>query len=233
MTFFWAEARLLCLMLTAFIVLTACTPVLSPREAPPETQSAPGFPDSYYQQAQASGVKVLRVDPARSILVIEVRRGGPLAGLGHDHAVASHDVRGYVALERGRADLVVSLAQLTVDEPELRKQAGFTTQPSADAIEGTRRNMLDKVLEVGRFPLALIRIERAGEAKLRVAITLHGVQKQFEVPAQIETKSDGIVASGSIDFKQSDFGIVPFSVLGGALQVQDRVDLRFRIHAGP
>jgi hypothetical protein len=32
-------------------------------------------------------------------------------------------------------------------------------------------------------------------------------------------------------FNQSDFGIVPVSVLGGAMQVQDRLDLQFRILA--
>jgi hypothetical protein len=34
-----------------------------------------------------------------------------------------------------------------------------------------------------------------------------------------------------MSFNQSDFGIVPFSVLGGALQVRDRLDLSFRIVA--
>jgi len=53
-----------------------------------------------------------------------------------------------------------------------------------------------------------------------------------EIPAQIDALADGLVVSGRLSFKQSDFGIVPLAVLGGALQVEDRVDLRFRIVAG-
>jgi len=37
--------------------------------------------------------------------------------------------------------------------------------------------------------------------------------------------------TGMLGLNQSDFGIVPFSILGGAIQVQDRISLRFRIHA--
>jgi hypothetical protein len=40
-----------------------------------------------------------------------------------------------------------------------------------------------------------------------------------------------MMVSGTMHFNQSDFGIVPYSVLNGALRVQDRLDLRFRIDA--
>ena len=43
--------------------------------------------------------------------------------------------------------------------------------------------------------------------------------------------SELLAAAGLVLTRQSDFGIAPFSILNGALQVQDRVDLRFRIHA--
>jgi polyisoprenoid-binding protein YceI len=214
-------------------LLAGCAPG-APTQGAARSPSVPaGLPETFYRQAEANGVKVLRVDPVHSLLAIEVRRAGSLARLGHDHVVASHDVQGYVAPEQGRADLVIPLARLTVDETPLRAQAGFDTQPSTEAIEGTRRNMLEKVLEVERFPLALIRIDRTADpAHLRVIITLHGVTREYQVPAQIEAVAGGLVVSGRLDFKQSDFGIIPFSILGGAVQVQDRLDLRFRIQAG-
>jgi hypothetical protein len=34
-----------------------------------------------------------------------------------------------------------------------------------------------------------------------------------------------------MSFNQSDFGITPLSILGGAIRVQDSVDLRFNILA--
>ena len=134
------------------------------------------FPEGDYQQLLKAGKPVYRVDPGESLVVIEVRRGGSLARLGHDHVVASHDVTGYIAPGEGRADLYVALAKLVVDEPELRKEAGFDTQPSESDIEGTRSNMLGHVLEAERYPFALIAVTGA-DAKdknpvLAVAITL-------------------------------------------------------------
>jgi polyisoprenoid-binding protein YceI len=229
-----AKMRWVCLKVMAAGFLTACASLAPPR-VPEHGMAAPAaFPEAFYRQAAARGVKVLRVDPARSLVVIEVRRAGALARLGHDHVIASHDVSGYVAPEEGRADLYVPLARLAVDEPGLRAEAGFDTQPSRDAIDGTRRNMLEKVLEAERFPYALVHVNRstaADRSMLDVSVTLHGVTRTFELPAQIDSPADGMVVNGRLTFNQTDFGIVPFSVLGGALQVQDRVDLRFRIVA--
>lgn len=212
-------------------LLSACAP--SPQASAPLPQSPADFPELRYRQAEALGRKVLRVDPRRSLVVIEVRRAGALANLGHDHVVASHDVRGYVDPEEGRTDLYVPLHRLVVDEPGLRAEARLDTQPSQDAIEGTRRNMLEKVLEAERHPFALIRAVRspADPSKLSVAIKLHGTTRTFEIPLQTETTAGGIDASGRLAFNQTDFGIAPYSVLGGALQVQDRLELRFRIVA--
>jgi polyisoprenoid-binding protein YceI len=228
-----ARMRWVCLMVMTACFLTACAS-LAPTRVPGQGMAVPAiFPEAFYRQAEARGIKVLRVDPVRSLVVVEVRRAGALARLGHDHVIASHDVSGYVAPEEGRADLYVPLARLTVDESEMRVEAGFDTQTSMDAIEGTRRNMLEKVLEAERFPYALIHIDRstADGSMLRVTVTLHSMTRTFEIPAQIENPTDGMVVNGRLTFNQTDFGIVPFSVLGGALQVQDRVDLRFRIVA--
>jgi polyisoprenoid-binding protein YceI len=205
------------------------TPILADEQIPA------GFPEQYYQQAIERRRPVFRVDPARSLVVVEVRRGGSLARLGHDHVVASHDVRGYVAPEDGRADLYVELARLVVDEPGLRAEAGFDTQPSPADVAGTRQNMLEKVFEVAQHPFALISVT-GGDAvdhgqSLNVAITLHGVTRALQVPAKVESATDAFDVTGELALAQSDFGIVPFSILGGAIQVLDKVNLRFRIRA--
>ncbi len=202
-----------------------------------EAPSAPPaeFPEAYYLEALKQGKPVFRVDSRESLVVLEVRRSGSLARLGHDHVVASHEVVGYVAPDEGRADLLVALARLAVDEPALRAEAGFDTQPSESDIEGTRANMLEKVLEAEKFPFGLIRVSGAsakrGEVTLSVAITLHGSTRTLQVPAKIEADADGMSAAGRFSFDQTDFGITPYSLLGGAIAVQNRVDLRFRIRA--
>src|SRR5258706_883543 len=193
------------------------------------------FPEGYYQQAQKQGKAIYRVDPAESLVVIEVRRGGSLAGLGHDHVVASHDVTGYIAPEEGRADAYMALARMQVDEPALRKEAGFDTQPTESDIEGTRSNMLNHVLEADRFPFALIGVAgadaRQRKTTIAVAITLHGRQRALQVPAEIEADEKNVVVSGKLAFNQTDFGITPYSLLGGAIAVKDGLALRFRIRS--
>jgi polyisoprenoid-binding protein YceI len=214
-------------------MLAGCTAQISTTALRDDLHMPANFPAAYYQQARAAGAKVLRIDTKSSLLTIYVRRGGLLARLGHDHVIASHDVNGYVDTSAGRADLYVPLERLAVDEPALRSEAGFTTQPSESDIEGTRRNMQNKVLESASYPYALIRINRttADRSNLNVTITLHGTTHTYEIPAKIETVADVLIISGQMSINQTAFGITPFSILGGALQVQDRVDLRFRILA--
>jgi hypothetical protein len=193
------------------------------------------FPGAYYRALRAQGNPVFGVDPTRSIVVIEVRRGGSLARFGHDHAVASRDLAGIVAPDARRADLWVPLDTLTVDEPALRAEAGFETQPSPEDIAGTRSNMLGRVLEIDRYPYALIAVSALGSTgnsiRLRMAITLHGTTRCFETSADVDSTKDELSVSGAIAIDQSEFGIVPLSVLGGAIAVQDRLTVSYRIRA--
>jgi hypothetical protein len=197
------------------------------------TRAPADFPEAHYREAKELGKQILRVDSALSLVVIEVHRTGPAAWLGHDHVVASHNLSGYVSITEGLADLLVPIEQLVVDEPDLRSDAGFNTQPSQKDIEATRRNMLKETLESQRFPYAYIHIARldANRTALKVSIRLHGISRTYEIQAKIEAVLSGIAVDGRMSFNQTDFGITPLSVLGGALQVQDRLDLRFHILA--
>jgi hypothetical protein len=215
-------------------MLASCAPFL---RGPAPAPAAPpaDFPEAYYREAAAQGKPVFRVDSRESLVVIEVRRSGSLARLGHDHVVASREVVGYVAPGEGRADLVVALGRLAVDEAALRAEAGFDSQPTESDIEGTRANMLEKVLEAEKFPFALIRVSgadaRPGDVTLSVAITLHGNTRTLQVPARIDADAGGMSVTGRLSFDQTDFGITPYSLLGGAIAVKNGVELRFRIRA--
>jgi YceI-like domain len=205
--------------------------------APPLVTSAKPaeFPEAYYQSIAARGSSVFQIDPARSLLVIVVRRGGSLTQFGHDHVIASHDVAGFIAPGEGRADLYVPLDALVVDESALRSEIGLDTQPSAADIAGTRRNMLEKVLETDRYPYATITVNdhsAGGSAQpLRVAIALHGTTRSIEAPVQFRSAGDEVAATGSLAIDQSQFGIAPFSILGGAIAVQNRVNITFQVVA--
>jgi hypothetical protein len=230
-----ADRRVTLAVTAAFIAFLAgcATQVAVPPEA--REREPAEFPSAYYRRLLAQGTPVFRVDPTRSLVVIEVRRGGSLARFGHDHVVASHDTSGSIAPDEGRADLWVPLDTLVVDERALRDEAGFDTQPSPDDIAGTRRNMLEKVLQTDQYPHALIAVNEIGNGdgvrQLRLAITLHGNTQSFDTEAQFERTAKDVSVTGSVAVEQSRFGIVPLSVLGGAIAVQDRVNIKFRVVA--
>ena len=90
--------------------------------------------------------------------------------------------------------------------------------------------MLDRVLETQRFPEVLVQVIGSG-GKLAVSMTLHGITRPLEVPVRVDKDDRQIRASGRLAFDQSDFGITPFSILGGAIHVQDRLELQFTIRA--
>lgn len=222
-----------CLPVLTVLMLSACTvtaPVPAP--TPAQTGDAASMPDSYrwYRSAKEA---VYRIDPARSLIAVTVRRGGPFARLGHDHVVASRSVNGYAAPRTGRADFGFRLDELTVDEPALRKEAQLDTEPSAEAVAGTRTNMLTKVLDAERFPRVELHAQRVAKdpGNLKLAITLQGVTREYLVPTTIESGSGTLSASGELTVLQTDFGITPMSVLGGAIKVEDALRIRFTLVA--
>lgn len=218
---------------TALLLLALLGGCAPPVQQPPPVSAPPEAAAGWYLKAAAAGQKVYRIDAAQSLVAVTVRRGGAFARFGHDHVVASRTLSGYAAPDAGRADFQFRLDQMTVDEAPLRTEAGLDTQPDADAIAGTRNNMLTRVLEAERFPVVMLRAERVpGKADaLRLAVTLHGVTRKVDVTTKIERNGAQLVASGALTLLQTDFGITPMSVMGGAMTVQDPMELRFRIVA--
>jgi polyisoprenoid-binding protein YceI len=211
--------------LAALCLLAACSqmppPAARPDPAPVAAAAAPPAPP-------ASIGPQLEIDTARSLIVATVRRGGVLARLGHDHVVASHAITGTVAPQANRADFTFRLDEMKIDEADLRRVAGLEKQPSADAIEGTRHNMLTKVLDAQRYPLVHVLAERGAPGQpLQVAITLHGVTRKLAIPAELREENGIITVQGTVKLKQTDFGLTPFSVMAGALAVEDEMELRF------
>jgi hypothetical protein len=221
--------------LLALLLLAACATAPVPTQPP---ASAPPASMQWYQDAAAEGKTVWAIDSKASLIAVTVRRGGPMARLGHDHVVASRSVEGMVAPDAGRAQFRFRLDQLRVDDSDLRQEAGLTTAPSEEAIEGTRTNMLTRVLNAERHPVVEMSVEPAPASSngsttvLRLRIRLNGTERSVEVPTEIRRSPGGLVATGSLTLLQTDFGITPMSVLGGAITVQDQMELRFRLVAG-
>ncbi|MYN26693.1 YceI family protein [Duganella levis] len=224
------HTKLTYIVLAALCALSACTqlppPATAPAGAPAAVETPPTIP------ALPDAGPLLHIDTAQSLIAVTVRRGGILARLGHDHVVASHTVTGTVSPSRNVADFQFRLDEMKIDEADLRRIAGLEKQPSADAIEGTRHNMLTKVLDADRYPLVTVHVERrAAGQPLQVAITLHGVTRTLAIPVELREENGVINVKGTVQLKQTDFGLTPFSVMGGAMSVLDSMELRFDLTA--
>lgn len=180
--------------------------------------------------------------PENSDIRFLVFRAGALAKLGHNHVVQARNVRGEILLSpdihRSQFFIEIPVKDFQVDAETVRLDEGgeFLPQPDAEAIAGTTRNMLgEQVLDAANYPTIEIRSVALNGPEwgldATVRIRMRGVEREILVPTAIEQQSDTLVVTATFSVKQSDFGIVPMRVLGGALQVDDSVKVRMRIVA--
>lgn len=181
------------------------------------------------------------VDPRASELRLLVFRAGPLAKFGHDHVLVGR-VRGDIyagdtaAVSGFRLDIPVT--SFAVDPPTARAEEGpaFAETVSAQARSETRENMLGpKVLDATRYPLIrVVSVALSGprwNPEVTARVTLHGVTHDLRFPAAVVEDGPRLTVIARFRIAQSDFGIEPFSILGGGLRVRDAVDVRLKIVA--
>jgi polyisoprenoid-binding protein YceI len=91
--------------------------------------------------------------------------------------------------------------------------------------------MLTRVLHADLHPFVVVSVTGAGHGHVDASITINGVTRRSRIPIDIQSRGDDFRASGVLALDQTDFGITPLSLLGGAIQVQNRVDIRFSVDA--
>lgn len=191
----------------------------------------------YGQDRQA-----FEIDATQSDVHWRVYKAGAFARLGHNHTVSVAGLRGRVELADDLAasnwQIEFDVADLIVDDPELRARYGedFSSEPSADDIDGTRGNMLgERVLNGAEYATISLRglgvTGGASAATLRVAIDMLGRTVELDLPARIEVEGDTLTVSGEFSLDHADLGMEPFSVMMGALQVGPNLDFSYRIRA--
>lgn len=165
-------------------------------------------------------------------LRVLVFRGGKASRLGHNHVLRADDLR--VGWPAAGPVLRFRLDALAVDPPALRAQLGeaFASIVDDAARAGTRTNLL-KALEAEAHPEVVVRtLQQVGEGGRRAVeaeISLHGVTRRQWFAVELQ----GRRVRGEVVVRQSDFGIQPFTVLGGLLAVQDALVVTFEIQAPP
>ncbi len=204
-------------------------PVATPSPAGPVAEIPPGAVE-------------YRIDPGLTVVDVRVYRAGPLAGLGHNHVVTSDLETGRAWLGSTPADsgfeLRLPVRALVVDDPDARRRSGpeFASEVPGDAREGTRRNMLSQaVLDAERYPWLVVTGARlAGDweaPSVEAAIRLRDATRTVDLPLEIRREPGRISATGKVRLRQSELGLTPFSVAGGAIQVADAFEVEFTVVA--
>jgi polyisoprenoid-binding protein YceI len=219
------------------LLLAACPrpvrpPVPVPTVPPAPTASAP----------DTRGATVYEVDSRSSQLSILVFRGGKLSRLGHNHVMTSHDVSGrawmHPEFARSGFELSFPVMRLVVDDPQARRAAGSDFPPDIPQADkdGTRKNMLKpELLDGDSYPEVKVRSAKVGGTlqapQVTARITIKDVSRDVQVPVKMAVEGGKLTASGEFDVLQTEFGIKPFSVALGALEVQDKLHIKFSVVA--
>jgi len=183
------------------------------------------------------------VDAAQSDVHWLVSKAGALARLGHNHTIAIGDLTGNVAVSsadmaKSQFDLQFTVARLVVDDPALRGTLGpdFASVPSANDIEGTKKNMLsDRVLDGEKYPQIRIvgtgPVTAGGKQELAVKIEMLGRTIDLKVPTEVTIDGGVLHAKGAFDLNHADLGMKPFTALAGALQVGEKLSFTYDVTA--
>jgi len=178
----------------------------------------------------------LDADIANSRVFIKVTSG---TRLGHDHGVSGRLESGWLAPGSG-GKLVFAMKTFITDTSEARQYVGLTAPiKPADQMKSSSNMLGPNVLHVQRHPRATFDVDTFAPAegqapgapglyKLGGTFTLHGVGRPLALMAKLEPPSGPAGLSrlrGSFAIRQSEFGITPYSALGGMLSIEDKLDV--------
>ncbi len=220
--------------LIVLVLLGACAQKPLRDELPRERPAPP--------EMRRAGAQIYGIDAQASDVHILVYRAGTLARLGHNHVISSKTLRGEAWLHEEFSasgfDVTLPVATLIIDDPATRARHGdaFAAEVAQKDIEGTRRNLMrPEVLDGEQFPqVRLVASQVSGSIdspQVIAQVTIRGVTRELQIPMKLEMQQDRLIASGEFGLLQTEFGIKPFSIALGALQVRDDLHVVYRLVA--
>lgn len=173
---------------------------------------------------------------AQSKLEIHVYKEGMFKAFGHDHLIVATEISGEAQFDAQKiADSTVRLQiatkSFTVVDPGESEKDRRDVQAT---LEG------EKVLDVAKFPEITFTSSGISGAKKNAEgweltisgkLKLHGVEKTVSFPLRVQTESAQLRGEGEISILQTDYGITPVKVGGGAVKVKDKLKITFTIVA--
>lgn len=176
------------------------------------------------------------IAPEDSKIEVHVYKEGIFKAFGHDHLIAAKGVSGQVLFDPQKIEN--STVRLRVDANSLLVLDPGESQEGRQGVQSTMNS--DKVLDVTRFReivftstgLSSAKKTAAGwEVTLSGMLKLHGVEKPVSFPLHVHAEGSQLKAEGEVVLLQSEYGITPIRVGGGAVKVKDKVKISFAIQA--
>jgi len=174
-----------------------------------------------FAHAGSMRAETAAIDPASSVITVRVYKSGLFSMFAHDHLIQARGPEGIA--ERGPSphiEIRLSARQLKVVDP------GTSDRERAEI----QQAMEDTVLEVNRYPeirfqSTSIDAQAPGRFLVRGNLSLHG----RTLPISLVVQGSGKSYKGKTTLRQTDFGIEPIKIAGGAIRVKDQISIEFDI----
>jgi polyisoprenoid-binding protein YceI len=176
-----------------------------------------------------------QIDAARSDFMVRALAGGTLWFKGHDHFVRPGEFTGEVELTPG----AISPASLV-----MRVRAASLAE-TRDVFTAEQKGIINKelreiVLEPDKYPEitfkstnVTVETPAGGEFRVKIAgdLTLHGVTRRVEIPAQVTMSGGDLRARGEFGISRKDFNVKATSAFHGTVRIRDGLRVIFNIVA--
>ncbi len=174
------------------------------------------------------------VDARASRFTVQAFATGILSAMGHNPRIGIRTFSGEVDFSADAAQ--ASAFRLTMNANSLGVLDDISDKDRRDI----EKMMNEQVLEPSKYPdivyeapnVTIARIDGSlYSATLAGTLSFHGVTRNQSITARIAVFDEMIRASGEFVLNQSDYGIKPISVAGGALKVKDELKFSFEMVA--
>jgi polyisoprenoid-binding protein YceI len=174
------------------------------------------------------------VDARASRFTVQAFATGLLSAMGHNPRIG---IRTFT----GEVDFSADAVQAGGFRLNLKSNSlGVLDDISDKDRREIEKMMNEQVLEASRYPdivyeapnVTIARIDGSlFSATLAGALSFHGVTHDQSITARVAVFDEMIRASGEFSLNQSDYGVKPISVAGGALKIKDELKFSFEMVA--
>ena len=173
------------------------------------------------------------IGPENARLLVRTHREGLGARAGHDLIIEATRWVGQVRIDAGEPPRGHVEVRVDTHGLEVRQgHGGARPLTDKDRLE-IKGNIEEKVLHAERDPELRFSAETVvvedHHTHFTGNLTIGGQTRPIDVDVELEPAADGLHAHGTVQIRQTDYGIKPYSALMGMLKVANEVEVDFDV----